>query len=634
MNRAPANTKNIAAPLDRGNQTSGTHSADALRTSASLEWAIPGCLAAAAQRYRNRQALAGPFNVSLSYVQLFDQVTRAVETLNNLGIGRGDRVALALSGSLHTAALFLGVAAEAICAPLNPRYREQEFASFFAVLKPKAVIVETKCRSEAVLAANKLSVPVVELAVVKTGSHEFALYGEKLGRATQAGFAKAEDTALMLFTSGTTAQPKLVPLTHANLLTSARQIAAALDLTPDDRCLNIMPLFHIHGLVAGLLSALVSGGSVVCPAEFRPSDFFPWVDEFGPTWYTAVPAMHQAILAEAKNRPETIARKPLRFIRSCSAPLPRRLAIELEDAFGAPVIEAYGMTEAAHQIASNPLPPAARKSGSVGKGAGTEIAIVNEAGLTQSAGVVGEVVIRGANVMRGYAAPDGVNDGAFLRDWLRTGDLGYLDADGYLFLTSRIKELINRGGEKISPREIDDALTEHPAVAQAAAFAVKHPTLGEDVMAAVALRPEATASAEELRRFAADRLGDFKVPRQIFFLDAMPRSATGKIQRDRLAKILAREFQPPFVAPQNEAQRILAQIITEVLGVEQVGIGDNFFALGGDSLRGFQVLARIRSQFYVNLTIAAIFKNATVAELADEVERLLAETVKNEGQLS
>jgi acyl-CoA synthetase (AMP-forming)/AMP-acid ligase II/acyl carrier protein len=486
------------------------------------------------------------------------------------------------------------------------------------------VIVERDDGSEAVAAAYKLSVPILELSCEDSG--QFVLGGETQTAAKRSGFAEAEDTALLLFTSGTTARPKLVPLTHANLLASARQIAAALELTPDDRCLNIMPLFHIHGLVAGLLSALASGGSVVCPAEFRPADFFPWVEEFSPTWYTAVPAMHQAIFAETKNCAETIARKPLRFIRSCSSPLPRRLAIELENVFSAPVIEAYGMTEAAHQIASNPLPPAARKPGSVGKGAGTEIAIVNEAGLTQPAGVAGEVVIRGANVMRGYAGPDGANDGVFLRHWLRTGDLGYLDADGYLFLTSRIKELINRGGEKISPREIDDVLASHPAVGQAAAFAVHHPTLGEEIMAAVVLRPGFVEGPAAICQFAAQRLGDFKVPRQVFFVNELPRSATGKIQRNKIAEVLACQLQPPFVAPESDLERTLTRIFTEVLGIKQIGIRDNFFALGGDSLRAFQVLARIRSAFEVNLSIATIFRRATITELAEEIEQVRAAT--------
>ena len=617
MNRVRINTKSLSTPLEnRGSLQKITLTGSALS----------GCIAAAAKRYGERIALAAPSPPPITYSSLFAQVTRTVEMLNRLGIGRGDRVALVLSGGLPAATAFLGVAAGAVCVPLNPCYREDEFVSLFSDLTAKAVIVERDCRSEAVSAANRLAVPVVELSPGKNGSAQFVLKGEKLAANARGGFAEADDTALLLFTSGTTARPKLVPLTHTNLLASARQIAAALELTPDDRCLNIMPLFHIHGLVGGLLSALVSGGSAVCPPGFLATNFFPWVEEFRPTWYTAVPAMHQAILEQAKDCAKTIQENPLRFIRSCSAALTPRLATELEDVFGAPVIEAYGMTEAAHQIASNPLPPAARKPGSVGKATGSEIAIVSESGIMQPAAVSGEVVIRGANVMSGYAGPDGANDGAFLRDWLRTGDLGYLDADGYLFLTGRIKELINRGGEKISPREIDEVLVTHPAVSQAAAFAVRHPTLGEEVMAAVVLRPGAAAEPEEIRQFAARKVADFKVPRQIFFVEEMPRSATGKIQRDRLAELLAHLLQPPFVAPGSELERALAGIVAEVLGIEQVGVRDNFFALGGDSLRAFQVLARIRSAFDVNLSIATIFRRATVAELAEEMQRVLAET--------
>jgi acyl-CoA synthetase (AMP-forming)/AMP-acid ligase II/acyl carrier protein len=631
MNPASMSTKNVPALSDQDRQTPGTQTTDASRTNPSAQLTISGCLAGAARLYGKRQALAAPFSKSLNYRQLFGQITSSVEALNNLGIGRGDRLALVLSGGLHTGMTFLGVAAGATCAPLNPRYREQEFASLFTVLRPKAVIVGTECRSEAFLAANQLSVPVIELSALKTGSQKFVWHGKKLGAATQGGFAKAEDTALMLFTSGTTAQPKLVPLTHINLLTSARQIAAGLKLIPDDRCLNIMPLFHVHGLVAGLLSTLLTGGSAVCPSEFRAGDFFSWIEEFRPTWYTAVPTMHQAILAQAENHAETISKNPFRFIRSCSAPLPQRLAANLETVFRAPVIEAYGTTEAAHQIASNPLPPAIRKPGSVGKPTGAEIAIIDEAANRQPANAVGEVTIRGANVTHGCTNPDG-DDRSFLDGWLRTGDQGYLDTDGYLFLTGRIKELINRGGEKISPPEIDNVLASHPAVSQAAAFGVQHPTLGEEVMAAVILRPGFVSDPEEIRQFAVQRLGDFKVPRQIFLVDELPTSPSGKIQRIKLADFLAYQLQPPFIAPEGERERVLARIVADVLGIEQVGRRENFFALGGDSLRAFQVLARIRSAFDVNLSIATIFRRATIAELADEVQHIKNRTLLDECQ--
>ena len=544
---------------------------------------ISRCVERVTQRLGESVALAQPFQAQLCYAGLYEKIIRTVEMLNRLGIGRGDRVALVLSGGLHTATIFLGVAAGAICAPLNPRYREQEFVSFFAVLKPKAVIVETECRSEAVLAANKLSVSVIELVVSGNDSRQLVLHGEKLGEAAQGGFAKAEDTALLLFTSGTTARPKLVPLTHANLLASARQIAAALELTPDDHCLNIMPLFHIHGLVAGLLSALVSGGNVVCPTGSIATNFFSWVEEFRPTWYTAVPAMHQAILAETKNCAGTIARKPLRFIRSCSAPLRRRLARELESVFNVPVIEAYGMTEAAHQIANNPLPPGQRKLGSVGMAAGPKVSTMDEHGNLLSSGEVGEIVIQGAHVTSGYLNGPESGDESFERGWFRTGDQGYLDTDGYLFITGRLKEIINRGGEKIAPREVEDVILHHRAVAEAIAFAVPHETLGEDVAVAVVLREKAAATERELQQFVAAHLAEFKIPGRVVFVDEIPKSATGKPQRLGFAQtlghllFLSEHGVREFLAPQTQAEKTLAAIWSQVLEKERIGVQHNFF---------------------------------------------------------
>jgi acyl-CoA synthetase (AMP-forming)/AMP-acid ligase II len=299
-----------------------------------------------------------------------------------------------------------------------------------------------------------------------------------------------------------------------------------------------MPLFHIHGIVASLLSSLAAGGAVICPPGFDALKFWQWVDTFKPTWYSAVPTMHQLLLSRAERNAALIAANRFRFIRSSSAPLPPVVMERLEAAFGAPVLESYGMTEASHQMASNPLPPAPRKGGSVGVGVGVDVAIMDDAGALLAQGAIGEVVVRGGNVMDGYENNPEANASAFINGWFRTGDQGYLDADGYLCLTGRIKELINRGGEKISPLEIDDVLLRHPAVAEALAFAVPHATLGEEVHAAVVLRPEATASEQELRDHCAASLADFKVPRRIHMLEALPRGATGKLQRITMAKML------------------------------------------------------------------------------------------------
>jgi acyl-CoA synthetase (AMP-forming)/AMP-acid ligase II len=342
----------------------------------------------------------------------------------------------------------------------------------------------------------------------------------------------------VLHTSGTTSRHKVVPLTHANVCASAANIARSLALTATDRCLNVMPLFHIHGLIAALLASLASGARVICSPGFNALQFFGLVKEHQPTWYTAVPTMHQAILARAERNPEAVKATRLRLIRSSSASLPPTVMLELERVFGAPVIEAYGMTEAAHQMASNPLPPAPRKPGSVGIAAGPEIAIMDEHGGLMARGEIGEVVIRGDNVTPGYANNPAANAAAFAHGWFRTGDQGVLDAEGYLRLTGRLKEIINRGGEKISPREVDEILLEHPAVAQAVTFGVPHDKLGEDVAAAIVLRDGAATTERELKAFAGQRLAAMKVPRQILFVAEIPKGATGKLQRLGLAKLL------------------------------------------------------------------------------------------------
>jgi acyl-CoA synthetase (AMP-forming)/AMP-acid ligase II len=296
-----------------------------------------------------------------------------------------------------------------------------------------------------------------------------------------------------------------------------------------------MPLFHIHGLIAAVLSSLAAGGSVFCTPSFNALRFFQWLTEAKPSWYTAVPTMHQAILARAARNEEALAAAKLRFIRSSSASLPAQVMAELEATFRCPVIEAYGMTEAAHQMASNRLPPGQRKAGSVGASAGPELAVMAPDGALLQPGEPGEIVIRGPNVTAGYAKNPEANAAAFAFGWFHTGDQGVLDEDGYLRVTGRLKEIINRGGEKISPLEVDDVLMDHPDIAQCVTFAMPHDRLGEEVAAAIVLREGRSASESEIRTFASGRLADFKVPRRIVILDDIPKGATGKLQRIGLA---------------------------------------------------------------------------------------------------
>ncbi len=458
-------------------------------------------------------------------------------TLAGRGIGPGDRVAIVLPNGPEMATAFLTVAASCCAAPLNPAYKADEFEFYLSDLKPAAIVLAQGGSQVAADTAARLGIPILHLVTAEgDAAGVFRLEGAApVTAATPTRAAGPDDPALVLHTSGTTARPKIVPLTNANIVASARHIARSLELTPADTCLNVMPLFHIHGLIAAVTASLSAGAAVCCTPGFNAFKFAELLGDVKPTWYTAVPTMHQAILMRMRSNPAQARAAGLRFIRSSSASLPPPVMAELEEVFGAPVIEAYGMTEAAHQMASNPLPPRPRKPGAVGIAAGPEIAIMDDDNAILPQGEVGEVVIRGPNVTLGYDSNPTANAKAFTEGWFRTGDQGRLDEEGYLFLTGRLKEQINRGGEKISPLEIDNVLLDHPAVAQACTFGIPHDKLGEEVGVVVVLRPETTASEAEIRDFAAQRLAAFKVPRRVVLMDDIPKGATGKIQRIGLA---------------------------------------------------------------------------------------------------
>ena len=486
-------------------------------------------------------ALSAPGGKPFTYEALRAQAERTVAALNAIGIGRNDRVAIVLPNGPEMAAAFIAIAAGTASAPLNPAYRADEFEFYLSDLGARALVLARGDATPAREVATRLGIGIIELEPTPAdGAGAFRLHTGAFRPAApaQAGLAEPDDVALVLHTSGTTSRPKIVPLSQRNVCASARNIRQAAAFTAADRGLNVMPLFHIHGLIAGILAPLSAGAQVCCTPGFNALQFFAWMDEARPTWYTAVPTMHQAILSRAARNAEVIARNPLRFIRSSSSSLPPQVLAELEQVFGAPVIESYGMTEAAHQMASNPLPPGVRKPGSVGIAAGPEVAIMAPDGALLPRGATGEIVIRGENVTAGYENNPKANAEAFADGWFRTGDQGVMDAEGYVTITGRLKEIINRGGEKISPREVDEVLMDHPAVAQVVTFAVPHDKLGEEVAAAVVLREGAAATDRELRDYAATRLADFKVPRKILLLDEIPKGATGKLQRIGLAQKL------------------------------------------------------------------------------------------------
>jgi acyl-CoA synthetase (AMP-forming)/AMP-acid ligase II len=491
----------------------------------------------------NAPAIGAPGRDWLSYGGLRALSADVAGALHSFGVGRGDRVAIVLPNGPEMAAAFTTVAQAATTAPLNPAYRQEEYEFYLEDLKAKALVVAEDYDGPALPAAEKFGVAILRLSFVESApAGTFTLSGTP-GTAADSSAPRDEDIALILHTSGTTSRPKIVPLTQANLFASAHNIMASLALTPNDRCLNVMPLFHIHGLIAAVSASLAAGAQISCAPGFNALKFFAQLDEVEPSWYTAVPTMHQAILARAARNTDIIERVRLRFLRSSSASLPAPVMETLAATFKAPVIEAYGMTEATHQMCCNPLPPRAQKPGSVGIPAGPEVQIAHESeNRLLAPSDTGEIVISGPNVTPGYEGNPKANADNFFeaggKRWFRTGDQGSFDADGYLHLTGRLKEIINRGGEKISPLEVDAVLLSHPEIAQVVCFAVPHPKLGEEIAAAAVLAEGSELDEKAIRAFAAERLADFKVPRQVVLLDEIPKGATGKIQRIGMAEKL------------------------------------------------------------------------------------------------
>ena len=473
---------------------------------------------------------------SLTYLQVSEEVERVAGLFTAHGLERGRAVSIVLPNGLEFMTLFLAVTrAGAIAAPLNSAYSLDEFMFFMEDASSQLAILPPGPHAGRD-AAERLGIPTLDASLDGPVLRLRSGKGELM--ATRAPEApRGEDVALFLHTSGTTSRPKGVPLTHSNLVASLRNISGTYGLSPEDIAMVVMPLFHVHGLLGVALSTFFTGGSIVVPDRFSASAFWPVQEQTAATWYSAVPTIHQVLLMRADR--ENAPHKSFRFIRSCSSALAPSVFEQLESRFGAPVLEAYGMTEASHQMASSPLPPGERFPGTVGMPTGVEVAIMNmdAKGNLLAPDEPGEVVIKGPNVMHGYNNNPAANSEAFVNGWFRTGDQGILNARGYLTLTGRIKELINRGGEKISPLEVDAVLLKHPSVAEAVSFGVPDELYGEIVQAAVVLNGEADSDA--IRSHCREHLAEFKVPAVVYITDSLPRTATGKIQRRHVASAFA-----------------------------------------------------------------------------------------------
>ena len=552
-------------------------------------------------------AILAPALPSLTFAQLISRIDAIAARLASAGVTNDDVVAVVMPDGPDLLSMILGVASAAICAPVNPALRDAEMESCLTGLSARALIVPPTAAPAIADIALKLGIAL--------------LYADDLIAAPPAGpsHPRPSNVALLLQTSATTGKPRLVPLRHSNLQAMAASTQRILRLTAADRFLSMMPLFHLTGFLSSL-SQLLAGGVVIATAGFDSNTFLGWLQQFRPTWYTASPALHNATLPLLEARPDVLTQSPLRFVRSIGAPLPRALMASLESALRAPVLEGYGATETG-MATSNAPPPGKRKPGSVGQSAGLELAILSDSGEALPHGAQGEIAIRGPAVISGYRNNPEATRKAFHDGWFLTGDVGYLDDEGFLFVTGRIRDIINRGGEKVLPAEIDETLMEHPSVLDAVAFGIPHPSLGEDVAAAVVLAAGASIDETELRRFVAQRLADFKVPRRIVFLDAIPKGPTGKARRADIAEIFlaeaGRHSNPNEILTPVETK--LQTIWKRILRIDQIGLHDDFFAIGGDSLGLVFLMTEIEFQFGVDGTLldgSEFFASPTIATLA------------------
>ena len=472
-------------------------------------------------------------NEKLSYgeFKIFNEkISRQLAATN---VKNSDRAAIVLPNGPLMASSFLSISSYMSAAPLNPSYKQEEFEFYLDDLKPKFLLVEPNSKSLAVIAAKNLNIPVFEMKI--SDNQPLGTF-ELFDKETDYKNPNDYDEALVLHTSGTTSRPKIVPLSNLNIFTSAVNISKSLKLTADDHCLNIMPLFHIHGLIAVLSASAKVGASVCASNGFNALKFLDLAETQNITWYSGVPTMHQAILLRAQKNSDKAKKLNLRFIRSSSASLPPAIFEQLNDIFETPVIEAYGMTEATHQMASNPLPPAIQKPGLVGMPAGPKICIMNDKNEKLTQGKIGEICIKGDNVTNGYENNPEANKQSFVNDWFRTGDEGFFDEDGYLKISGRLKEIINKGGEKISPLEVDNILMDFPPIDQALCFGYKDKMLGEDIAVAIKLKENKSCTEDDIKSYANEKLAKFKIPKKIFIVEDIPKGATGKLQRIGLAK--------------------------------------------------------------------------------------------------
>jgi acyl-CoA synthetase (AMP-forming)/AMP-acid ligase II len=581
-------------------------------------------LAASVRNHSAAVAILAPGRESLTYAALGRQLETTARSLANAGYGRGSRIGIALPEGPEFAVALLAVCSAATCAPLNDKLDEDALEHLFVAMRIDALIVPEGADSAAVRAARRLAIPLMNLRFSQQDcAGVFELIAQQQRDPVPVRPPDCDNIAFLAHTSGTTSMPKIVPFEHWRTAEFARNRVEQWQISGADRCLLLTPLYSRSTIGRSLLAPLLVGGSVVCPAAFDGKALADLLETLAPTQYFAAPVMQVALLEEFERRAQR-PKHSLRLINCGIGQLASPVRSRLEQAFGVPVILSYGMTETG-SIAHTPFPPEVAPAGSVGRPTTVEVAIADAAGRILGHDESGEIVVRGPEVFGGYENNDEANRAAFRDGWFRTGDAGRIDREGFVFLVGRIKDMINRGGAKITPGEVEAALAQHPQVIEAAVFAIPHPTLGEDLGAAVVLRDRGNVTERELRRFARAHLAAFKVPTRIIAVPELPRGSLGKVNRAEVAKIAQRLAPTAFVPPADRDEAEIARIFAEVLAVPSVGRMDNFFDLGGDSLRGMAVLVSVDAAFGVSATFDLLLDRPCVAEFAAGIRTLLHE---------
>jgi len=566
----------------------------------------------------------------LSYRELQYQISAVRASLREAGFGRSARIAVAIPNGPQAALAIVAVSCSAVSVPLNPGQTFHEMERCLTALRPDAVLFMKDSESAPRRAAEAKGVTVIEIAQAQDGALGINIIEPPARNAApdEPDEPEPEAPAFIFQTSGTSAEPKLIPFSQRNMLAAAARLRAWFHLTPQDRCLSVSPLFYSHGLKVTIFTPLLTGGTVAFPPDASKFDYSEWFENLKPTWFSAGPTLHRLILDQTKSRPNLNAGHSLRFILSGGAPLPRDVLEGLQHALDVPVVEHYGSSEAA-QIAANLPPPGRSKPGTCGIPWPGTVIIVGEDGRQLPPGQQGEVLVGGPTLVSGYLDAPELNRACFLNGWFKSGDIGSIDEDGFLTLHGRKNDLINRGGEKISPVEIDDVLLRHPAIAEAAAFSVPHARLGEDVAAAIVLRPGMTVTQVELRRYLRDHVASFKVPRRIVIRDQLPKGATGKVLRRRLTDSFqdtpaaANQIAASHAVEDQSVNRQLVMQLTalweRLLEIAPISLDDDFFEKGGDSLLAMEMLAELEVITGETVPASVLLDTSTIRQLAHKL---------------